>query len=128
VDAQFDLVYSISVFTHLPEAMQFAWLDELARVCAPGGILIASTHGESLLPGEAVAEGRAELARRGFFYLKGTGTPGLPDFYQTAFHLDSYVRAHWTRHFRLLATLARGMNNHQDAYVLERVSSPRAIG
>lgn len=118
---QFDLVYVISVFTHLPEDMQFAWLDELARVTRTGGIVIASTHGESLLAGDVAAENRAQLAKEGFLFVRGPGTPGLPDFYHTAFHLESYVRAKWCRHFRLVAAWPRGINNHQDAYVLERL-------
>ena len=31
-DEFFHLIYSISIFTHLPEEMQFAWLKELKRV------------------------------------------------------------------------------------------------
>lgn len=48
-DDSFDLVYSYSVFTHLPEAMQRPWLDELVRVTAPGGHLVLTFHGEQTL-------------------------------------------------------------------------------
>ena len=34
-DHAFDLAYSISVFTHLPEDMQFHWLEELRRITRP---------------------------------------------------------------------------------------------
>src|SRR5262249_11347329 len=44
-DAQFDFIYALSVFTHLNEALQFAWRDELARVLRPGGYLLFTTHG-----------------------------------------------------------------------------------
>ena len=37
-DNSFDFVFGISVFTHLPEDMQFQWLEELRRVTEPGGV------------------------------------------------------------------------------------------
>jgi SAM-dependent methyltransferase len=48
-DEQFDFIYAISVFTHLPEALQHAWMHELRRVLAPGGLLALTTKGESRL-------------------------------------------------------------------------------
>src|SRR5262249_14848680 len=45
-DASFDLVYAFSVFTHLPESLQLAWMGELRRVLRPGGYLLISLHGE----------------------------------------------------------------------------------
>jgi SAM-dependent methyltransferase len=119
-DRSFDLAYAISVFTHLPEEMQFLWLEELARLLRPGGILIASTHGETLLPANTPEAVRRILKRTGFLYTQGQSTPGLPDFYQTTFHLRRYVEEKWTRHFRLASAVPRGINSHQDAYVLER--------
>lgn len=48
-NAQFDFIYALSVFTHLPEALQHLWLDELSRVLAPKGCLIITTHGEAYI-------------------------------------------------------------------------------
>ncbi|MCX6006647.1 MAG: class I SAM-dependent methyltransferase, partial [Chloroflexi bacterium] len=45
-DGMFDFVYGISVFTHLPEDIQFHWLQELNRITKPKGYLILTTHGE----------------------------------------------------------------------------------
>jgi SAM-dependent methyltransferase len=36
----FDLIYGLSVITHLEEATRDAWIDELARISKPGGICI----------------------------------------------------------------------------------------
>jgi SAM-dependent methyltransferase len=44
-DDRFALVYAMSVFTHLDEPLQSAWLRELGRVTAPGGHLVVTTHG-----------------------------------------------------------------------------------
>src|SRR6202012_1198757 len=44
-DDSFDLIYVLSVFTHLPLAAQLAWLAELRRVLAPGGTLLLTFLG-----------------------------------------------------------------------------------
>jgi SAM-dependent methyltransferase len=49
-DASFELVYALSVFTHLPEELQHRWIADLDRVLSPGGHLLLSTHGEYYLP------------------------------------------------------------------------------
>ena len=46
-NASFDLVYAMSVLTHLPVKTQFAWRDELGRVLRPGGHLLLTVHGEA---------------------------------------------------------------------------------
>lgn len=52
----FDLVYAISVFTHLSEEACRAWMEEVSRVLKTGGIAFFSTHGggdeKFLLPHE----------------------------------------------------------------------------
>jgi ubiquinone/menaquinone biosynthesis C-methylase UbiE len=44
-DGSFDLVYSVSVFTHLDESSQFAWLAELRRVLRSDGLAALTIHG-----------------------------------------------------------------------------------
>ena len=45
----FDLVYALSVFTHLTEEAQRSWIHECFRVLKPGGHLLISTLGEHYL-------------------------------------------------------------------------------
>ena len=116
----FDLVFAVSVFTHFDEAMQFAWLAELRRMLKPGGILIASLHGDY----HRSLRGRSLEPARGFaFTTTRTGMfkkDGLPDFYQDAQHTRDYVEREWGRHFDVLAFRERGMADHHDAVVLRR--------
>ncbi len=45
-DAHFDVVYLLSVFTHLRVPTQNAWLEEFSRVLAPGGLCLVTFHDE----------------------------------------------------------------------------------
>ena len=48
-DNDFEAVISISVFTHLNESSSEQFLQELARVCCPDGILFLTVHGRRAL-------------------------------------------------------------------------------
>lgn len=118
-DEFFDLVYAISVFTHLPEDMELAWLGELRRVTRRGGHLLLTSHGEDLLKPASDETGRM-FRERGFAYSVGPGTEGLPDFYQTSFHTDAYLQRQWGRFFEIRAIIKKGIVNHQDIVVCRR--------
>jgi SAM-dependent methyltransferase len=60
-DASFDFVYAWSVFTHLSEKIEDHFVGELARVLRPGGLLLATFHGEFYVPSFLSAEERARL-------------------------------------------------------------------
>jgi SAM-dependent methyltransferase len=67
-DASFDLVYTLSVLTHLPTGLAQEWLHELTRVLRPGGLLLVTTHGdryrERLRPAELAAYDRGDVVVR----------------------------------------------------------------
>lgn len=46
-DDFFDLVHSVSTFTHLAAELQVPWMQELTRVVKPGGLLLPTFHGRS---------------------------------------------------------------------------------
>jgi SAM-dependent methyltransferase len=127
-DATFGLVYALSVFTHLSEPAQRAWLAELRRVTLPGGVLLLTTHGDlafeqfrsGALP--ASAELLARLQRH--TDLAGPGMVFEPyepgGKYGLAFHDEAYVRAHWQEGLRLLKFIPRGGDGWQDIVVLEK--------
>jgi SAM-dependent methyltransferase len=48
-DASLDLIYGISVMTHIRGPEQAAWLRELKRLLAPGGVMLLTTAGANSL-------------------------------------------------------------------------------
>lgn len=122
-DGELDLVYSISIFTHLPEDMQHAWLRELARVVKPGGFVLTTktTPFAYDLPEWMLATAR----EKGFVYAPDMGqVDGLPDFYRLAYHTDDYVRRAWGAYFEVLHVGSHDLNTTQDAVLLRKRTTP----
>jgi hypothetical protein len=65
MDAEFDFVIGLSIFTHFREPMQDVWLAELARVTRAGAILLMTVHGETALDYAHLAPLPDKLARCG---------------------------------------------------------------
>ncbi|HWG99848.1 MAG TPA: class I SAM-dependent methyltransferase [Pilimelia sp.] len=120
-DDYFHAVYSVSVFTHLTEDDQLAWLPELRRVTAADGVVVLTVLGRTAL--SALGPGIAErTAAAGVYYVHDGGTEGLPDWYQTCFHTEEYIRRVWSREFEIVSYLDGAVCRSQDAVVLR----PRA--
>jgi 2-polyprenyl-3-methyl-5-hydroxy-6-metoxy-1,4-benzoquinol methylase len=116
----FDFIYSISIFTHLPEDMQFPWLDELRRIVKKGGYVAVSTHGDYAYSYFS-SDTHNEFRKKGFFYFAGAEeTKGLPSFYKAAFHSIDYIRKEWSRYFTIAEFRPRGISDHQDLLLLQR--------
>jgi ubiquinone/menaquinone biosynthesis C-methylase UbiE len=49
-DDYFDLLYGISIFTHLSEKMHYDWYAELHRVLKKDGFMFLTTQGENFIP------------------------------------------------------------------------------
>ena len=108
----------MSVFTHLPEAGQRAWMDEMRRVIRPGGHLIITTHGrryrDELSAAEAARFDAGELVV-GYADEAGSNACG-------AYHPEAYVRARLAPPFEVIAFRPEGAlgNPHQDLWLLRR--------
>lgn len=122
-DNAFDLIYAISVFTHLDEQFQHAWLAELNRIAKPGATLILSVQGDYCV-GQLAPSLQTRIQSDGFLFL--TGATGklkidkLPDFYQTAYHTREYIQREWSAYFDVVRYVQRGINNHHDAVLLRK--------
>jgi SAM-dependent methyltransferase len=96
-DGSFDLVYALSVFTHITDQWS-AWLLELHRLLAPGGVLVASFLGEGM--SEIVAGEPWEEGRIGMNVLKADQgwEAGGPTVQMSPW----WIREHWGRAFEIV--------------------------
>jgi SAM-dependent methyltransferase len=119
-DTSFDLAYALSVLTHLPEAIQHDWMDELARIVRPGGFVLVSTHGERYL--ERLDEDERRRFEAGELVVRWAEVPGT--ILCTTFHPVSWVRARLLPHgFEEVEFVPEGAagNPFQDLFVLRRL-------
>jgi len=98
----FGLIISVSVFTHIDEGLQMAWLNELQRLARPGAVILATVHSEKLVKRLAPVWQR-EIRDKGFGFFRQDIMPkGFPSFYQAAFHTRAYVDSHWSNFFEVI--------------------------
>ena len=127
-DGQFDVIYALSVFTHLPEELQAAWMSELSRVLKPGGHLLMTTHGESFLP--YMSEEDRKTFQSGRLVVRKDGAVGSNPFF--AAHPPDYVKTHAPSDLAIVnfvpETRRRGEPPSrlcwQDGYVLAKRMTP----
>lgn len=128
----FDLIYAISVFTHIPLAEADTLAGLLASCLTPGGLLVFTTHGRDTLAsirpyGSEFVDQRERIKReldqsdasyRPYIHSKD-GTYGV------AWHTERYVKSLVDRcsdqPMKLIDCRPRGLNiGDQDVYVYER--------
>ena len=123
-DGSFDLVYALSVFTHIPLEWQRAWLDELRRVLRPGGYLLCTVHGDDHSSRQLDDQDRATLERDGKLTLDAKNPRasfssqvlGSWDVYQTR----DQVREAFSAGLELLCYTSHEAAAGQDTLVLRK--------
>jgi SAM-dependent methyltransferase len=131
-DESFDLVYSVSVFSHLDRGLAALWLEEIARVLAPEGIALLSVHGahafEQFRTGAvrtswcdpAVFE-RGPLRSDEFLFVPYARSfwndgelPGVGRGYGLAFHGAGHIRRDWGAPLQVVELHERALTDWQD--------------
>jgi len=108
-DGAFDLIYGLSVLTHLSEDAQFLWLEELRRVARPGGLVLLSVRGDGYTD-SLTDEERITLRENGFVFTESAFWDGLfPSWYNSTQHMRAYVEREFAPYFDVLAYLPEGV-------------------
>jgi len=122
-DSQFDVIFGISVFTHLNEENQFLWLSELNRLIRPGGLVLVSVHGAeamSRLGGETLIN----VLREGCHFQESHHRIGEiinnQSYYGTTYHCIDYILREWPAKMRLVQYRPGAIGGHQDLVVLTK--------
>jgi cyclopropane fatty-acyl-phospholipid synthase-like methyltransferase len=116
----FDLIYAISIFTHLSEPLQIAWMAEFHRLLKQGGLLIVTTHGAQEYFLELLTEQEKQAVLKGQLVVHQPERQGSNDCFtvQTLAH----VKALLGEHFELLDYREQGSpgNPAQDIYLIRK--------
>ena len=127
----FDLVVSLSVFTHLTKEQQREWLREIDRILAPGGLFIVSVHG---LPAAERAAERflsERLQRMDFFddlpdaALDGIAPEG---YYRATYQKESFTRPFFGKVFDVLEYIEGGVGIQDLVVVRKKEKSGGVLG
>jgi SAM-dependent methyltransferase len=104
--ASFDLIWAISVFTHLTDSWA-PWLAELHRLLADGGLLYLTFMGRGmsqLITGEEWDETRIGMNVLRYGQSWDLGGPMV-------MHAPWWIEAHWGRAFEILSLVPDGFAN-----------------
>jgi ubiquinone/menaquinone biosynthesis C-methylase UbiE len=85
---EFDFVYARSVFTHLGEELQSAWMEEFRRVLKPGGYLLITVSGDQFL--DLLSASERERYQSSHVVVRAVEMEGKN--YCAVYHPPSYVR------------------------------------
>ncbi len=116
---QYDLVFVLSLFSHLPRSSWSRWLAKLWESVAPGGLLVFTTHGT-----EAARRVNAALDDTGYFFAASSESNAIDaQEYGTTFTDEHFVRT------QIASLMGEGAVarfapvwfwHHQDAWVLRK--------
>jgi SAM-dependent methyltransferase len=87
-DGELDMLYAVSVLTHLSEEMHLSWMAECERVVRPGGLILLTVHGDRSIGGLSAGE-RAEYDA-GHLVVRGHVQEGSRTY--VAFESPGYMR------------------------------------
>lgn len=128
-----DMIYSVSIFSHLNPDHQRRWLEDLHRVVKPGGMCFLTTEGPTALARMGSAFDPAELQKLGIIYREYSflGQPnvapvanvllGIEGSYGSTVMTPEFIRAHWpSPGFDVVEVVEGIIDARQDLVILRK--------
>lgn len=115
-DDYFDLIYGISVFTHLTEDQWEGWLKELRRITRPGGTLLLTYHNRVAYErrfNRPFDEKSVGMEVHGHDMNWDQGGP-------RAYHSNWWIRENWGRFLTVEKLVDHGLANWQSIAVMRK--------
>lgn len=106
-----DVLYCISVFTHLSEEQQILWINEIKRVLKPNGLFIASFHGNRTL--NALLPFELKSINEGKVVVRGNVKEGSKFF--LSYHNDDFIKGTLLNGFTSIKKIEPS-SMHQDVW------------
>jgi SAM-dependent methyltransferase len=125
-DGAFDLMYAFSVFTHLTEELQAAWMRECARVLKPGGYLLISTLGEHYASLDRLNASELQAFREGKLVVLYEQSPGTS--LCSAYHPPQFVHDTLAQGFELVSFRPAADDGRHDLHLLRKPLRVGATG
>jgi tetratricopeptide (TPR) repeat protein len=123
IPGRYDIVFVLSLFSHLSEEVWGRWLKKLYSAVDEGGVLIFTTHGSTTAKSKNIT-----IPASGFLYGRESESKVLSsDYYGTTFTSPEYVRYTILRETGQSSYLEYPGHfwNGQDAYVIGRLLGDR---
>lgn len=119
-DRTFDIIISFSVFTHLSRQVQFSWLREMQRILSPGGLFLATVHGEFATAFNFPDKKSEDILKSGIYEVADDRLNGIAPngYYRGVFQSKEYTIREWANYFEILEYKERVASNYQDLVVM----------
>ena len=128
-DCEFDVVYAVSVWTHLPPESAHLWLLEMRRILRPGGIALLTTSNYEVLRQRRTHAvlgplGWADVAdndlrEQGYMFKATPSTPGT-GLYGMASHDPDWIRREWAKYMPVIGIESGAILGVQDINVMRK--------